>query len=212
MYVSPVNNIYPTYSKYNVSQINFTGIPKVKSPVGEVVVRTLDIGSYEGFPAGVLSNFTESHFVLDGKKIYSMEGFLQSLKTSDISEQEITCQLIGYNAKKVGHKYKKRKGYNPEVVYWNGKEYGRDSVDYRRLLKRAYAAKYKSDSTFRQALNATKGQVLQHSIGKNSILETILTEKEFVEILTELRDRNYINKFIVFMNNLFGRIISSFQI
>ncbi len=192
---------------------NIRPIQKVQSyfkcdteSMADKFIKTVDIGSTDAFPEGILSNFTESHFTLDGKKINSMEGFLQALKTPDVKQQEDICQLVGYQAKKIGHKLKKKGIYTPGTAYWNGKSYERGSKEFSDLLKRAYNAKYDADAEFRTALQATKGSKLVHSIGKNEIMETILTEKEFVDILTELRDKNYQKRIKFFMQDLLKKL------
>lgn len=177
--VKPYNQTTPIFSgKFN----------KTAAGLSDIFTRkTIDIGSGEDYPADILSNFTESHFTLDGKKINSMEGFLQSLKTPDIEEQEQVCRLTGYQAKKMSHKFKKRPDFSLKRIYWNGKEFDRDSIQFQNLLKKAYEAKYDADIEFRQALNASKHAKLVHTIGKNSTKETILTQNEFVDILQYLR-------------------------
>lgn len=193
----------------NISKINISPVcsikkafenctPFSKSKMGnssDTFIKTVDIYSQGEFPVGTLSNFTESHFTFEGKQINSMEGFLQSLKTADVTEQEQICRLVGPQAKKAGSKLKAEPGYNPEILHWNGKLYERNSKEYQDLLIRVYDAKYEADGVFRKALKATRGCELKHSIGKNSTAETILTEKEFVDILTNLRDKNYIKRF-----------------
>ena len=42
---------------------------------------------------------------------------------------------------------------------------------------------------FRAALMATRGMELYHSRGKSNPYKTILTEQEFCQILTDLRDK-----------------------
>lgn len=174
----------------------------ITEPIVDKFDRIIDIGSKKDFPSGTLSNFTESHFVLDNKQINSMEGFLQALKTPDIKEQEETCKLIGYQAKKMGNLYKQRENYNPQIAYWNGKTYNRESKSFDRLIKRAYKAKYEADPLFRKALKATQNYTLTHTIGKQSKKETILTEQEFIDILTNLRDKNQITKFKLALKKL----------
>lgn len=174
--VLPQNIIIPRHSKI-----------KFFLPQTDTFERTIDIGSSEEFPVGTLSNFTESKFEVDGVKINSMEGFLQSLKTKDKSKQEEICKMVGYQAKKAGRKLQKKQDYDPTVLYWKGKPIQRISLEYQKLLRKAYITKLSSDKTFRDALAATKGAKLTHSVGKSSPYETILTEQEFVNILTELR-------------------------
>lgn len=114
-----------------------------------------------------------------------MEGFLQSLKFENPDMQAQVCKLVGYAAKKRG-KFKnwKEKG----VLYWQGQEFSRRGSAYQELLDRAYEALAKNPG-FRDALLATGDAVLEHSIGRTSESETILTRKEFCGRLMKLRTR-----------------------
>ena len=148
----------------------------------------IDIHSKSPFPSCVLSNFHKSKFTLDGIKINSMEGFLQSLKTSDANLQKKICKLIGKEAKNAGNTLKEQ-GFDIHTIFWNGKEIDRFSEEYQELLQRAYEAKFRQDPLFRKALKATEGKTLIHSIGLQNKQETILTEKEFISLLEELRNK-----------------------
>lgn len=145
----------------------------------------MDVGSKHGYPSSALSNFSPHPFELDGVKISSMEGFLQSLKFSNPEMQKHICTLVGYAAKKAGrHKNWQRN----QTLYWQGAEYKRDSDEYQDLLDRAYEAMAGNDS-FRRALLASGDAVLTHSIGRTNPKETILTQSEFCRRLMRLRER-----------------------
>ncbi|MBQ3102498.1 hypothetical protein IJC60_05800 [bacterium] len=146
----------------------------------------IDIHSKGAFPSNVLSNFHKSKFELDGIKINSMEGFLQSLKTPDQKLQKKICKMVGKDAKIAGTTLKET-GFDGKTLHWNGKTLDRFSEDYQELLKRAYDAKFKKDSLFRKAIAATDGKTLTHSIGLQNKEETILTEKEFINMLELLK-------------------------
>ena len=158
--------------------------PVLTADVFETTI--IDIHSKGKFPANVLSNFTSSKFKLDGVRINSLEGFLQSLKTSDTKLQRKICRLTGTDAKKAGTALN-ASGFDRVNLFWNGKNINRLSEDYQNLLKRAFNERFRTDATFRNALEATKGKTLTHSIGLQSPQETILTEKEFIELLEDLR-------------------------
>lgn len=145
----------------------------------------MDIGSGTGYPAGTLSNFAPHPFEIDGVQCNSMEGFLQALKFESVDMQKYVCTLVGRSAKFKG---KKKKWFQKQELYWLGTVYKRDSDEYQNLLNRAYNQLYKNEG-FRKALEATKGCVLTHSIGKNKINETVLTTSEFCRRLTYLRDK-----------------------
>lgn len=145
----------------------------------------MDIGSGSGYPAGTLSNFAPHPFEIDGVQCNSMEGFLQALKFESVDMQKYVCTLVGRSAKFKG---KKKKWFQKQELYWLGTVYKRDSDEYQNLLNRAYNQLYKNEG-FRKALEATKGCVLTHYMGKNKINETVLTTSEFCRRLTYLRDK-----------------------
>ena len=143
----------------------------------------MDIGSGNSYPANALSNFAPHEFELDGVRCASMEGFLQSLKFKSAEMQEHVCSLVGKAAKFKG---KKKKWWLTHTLYWRGVEYNRDSEEYQELLKRAYTALCSNES-FRKAILASGSAVYTHSIGKNDIYHTILTEREFCSLLNMCR-------------------------
>jgi predicted NAD-dependent protein-ADP-ribosyltransferase YbiA (DUF1768 family) len=142
----------------------------------------MDIGSGNGYPSSALSNFAPHPFVLDGVEIASMEGFLQSLKFKNEEMQRYVCTLVGKAAK---YKGKDKKWWKTQTLYWQGKEYKRDSEEYQILLNRAYNALFQNEG-FKKALLSTTG-FLTHSIGKNDETKTVLTQAEFCGRLMKLR-------------------------
>lgn len=75
-----------------------------------------------------------------------------------------------------------------QTLYWNGKEYKRDSKEYQELLDRAFEALSKNDS-FKKALLASGDSVLTHEIGKSKESETVLTKREFISRLNKIREK-----------------------
>ncbi|MEE3344364.1 MAG: hypothetical protein VZS44_09760 [Bacilli bacterium] len=144
----------------------------------------MDIGSGAGYPSASLSNFAPHGFVIDGVECASMEGFLQSLKFSNPEIQAEVCKLVGKAAKFKG---KNKKWYRTQTLYWQGKEYKRDSEEYQELLDRAYNELAKNTG-FQKALLATGNSTLTHSIGKKKQSETVLTVKEFTSRLYRIRE------------------------
>jgi predicted NAD-dependent protein-ADP-ribosyltransferase YbiA (DUF1768 family) len=145
----------------------------------------MDIGSKNGYPSSALSNFAPHPFVIDGVKCNSMEGFLQSLKFSNMEMQEHICTLVGFNAKQSG---KGKNWQRTQTLYWRDKTYDRHSQEYQDLLDRVYNALAENDG-FKKALLATQDAVLTHSIGRTDNSETILTRQEFCSRLTRIRER-----------------------
>lgn len=144
----------------------------------------MNIGSGDSYPSCALSNFAPHPFTFDGVECASMEGFLQSLKFSNPDMQAHVCTLVGKAAKFKG---KKKKWYRDQTLYWKGTPIHRESEAYQILIENAYNALFLNDG-FRRALAATGKSTLTHSMGKNKMNETVLTEREFVRNLTRLRD------------------------
>ena len=132
-----------------------------------------------------LSNFTEHNFTLDGVECASMEGFLQSLKYLCPKKQREICKLTGKVAKEAGDGKKLWK--LTHTAFWQGKCYDRLSPEFRELIFRAYSAMYEKNASFREALAASRGAKLCHSIGEPNPKKTILTEREFLCMLYRLR-------------------------
>lgn len=147
----------------------------------------MDIGAGKAYPAGALSNFSPSPFVLDGINIASMEGFLQSLKFSNPEKQVYVCGLVGKKAKFTG---KRKRWQRDGILWWRGKEINRYSQDYQDLLARAFAAKFDQNESARKALLASGKAVFRHSLGKNKQSETVLTVTEFCSLLTKNREKH----------------------
>lgn len=145
----------------------------------------MDIGSKAGYPASALSNFAPHKFIFDGVECASMEGFLQLLKFKSPEMQKEVCKLVGKAAKFKG----KHKNWRvTQTLYWKGKEYKRDSDEYQELLDNAYISLFNQSESFRNALKATGSSSITHSIGKNKINETVLTQTEFCSRLLKLRN------------------------
>ena len=132
-----------------------------------------------------LSNFCETDFVFDDVQIKSLEGFLQSLKTKDEQKQKLICSLIGKDAKTVGSFLTE---YDGTHLYWKGKPIDRFSEEYHALLRRVYLARFEHDANFRQALEYTKNKKLIHTVGNSDPQKTILTDAEFINLLSELHE------------------------
>ena len=143
----------------------------------------MDISSNGSYPSNKLSNFAGNAFEMDGVKIASMEGFLQSLKCMNPDMQEHICSLVGKAAKQAGSK---RNWRMSQVLHWRGERYKRGSAEYQELLDRAYLSMYTQSEGFRKALNMTSGN-LTHSLGRTKESETILTRQEFTSRLMKLR-------------------------
>ncbi len=146
--------------------------------------KIINIYSKGEYPANVLSNFYPNSFEIDGVACASMEGFLQSLKFKNKEKQRKICALVGIEAKNAG-----RKKWLWKItgnVYWQGKRIKRDGKDFKNLLVKGYRELLKNP-TFYKALEDSYGCTYTHSIGKNDARKTILTEKEFIWLLNQMR-------------------------
>lgn len=132
-----------------------------------------------------LSNFTAYEFYLDGVRCNSMEGFIQSLKFSDIEKQKEVCLLVGKDAKFKG---KKKKWWKTQTLHWLGVVVDRHSEEYQFLLRRAFTS-LSENVKFSDVLLKTVGKKLRHAHGKKDPNFTILTEEELCSILTEIREK-----------------------
>lgn len=148
--------------------------------------NTLDIRSNGMYPSNVLSNLCSNGFRFEGIVCGSMEGFLQSLKHKEKDKQLQICSMKGGNARK----HSVTSWQTDQIVWWKGQAIDRQSEDYQKLLRRAYQAMFDQSERFRAALMSTRGITLIHSSGEENPYKTILTEQEFCQILTDMRD-NY---------------------
>lgn len=142
-----------------------------------------DISSKNEYPSSALSNFATYNFTLDGIFCNSMESFLQSLKFEKIDIQHSICGMGSYDAWKLG---RNNKWFRDGILYWNGTDIVRTSLDYQYLLDRAYDEVFKHEG-FKKALGLTGDYVLTHKMGKTSPRITVLTRDEFTHRLTKLR-------------------------
>ena len=148
--------------------------------------NTLDIRSNGMYPSNVLSNLCSNGFRFEGMICGSMEGFLQSLKQKDRDKQRQICSMKGGNARK----HSVTSWQTDQIVWWKGVAIDRQSEEYQQLLRRAYQTMFDQSERFRAALMSTRGITLIHSSGDENPYKTILTEQEFCQILTDMRD-NY---------------------
>ncbi len=150
-------------------------------------VGIIDIHSKGEYPSCALSNFAEYEFYVDGIKCLSMEGFLQGLKFKNTEKQKKVCLLSGVNAKNSSRRtFAQLRWRLTHNLYWQGKRINRYSDEYQLLLDKAYDELSKNGE-FIKALKLSENKVLVHSIGKNNMSETVLTEREFISRLEKLR-------------------------
>jgi predicted NAD-dependent protein-ADP-ribosyltransferase YbiA (DUF1768 family) len=144
----------------------------------------MDIGSGREYPANALSNFSPHPFIFRGFQINSMEGFLQGLKFVSLAKQEYVFTLVGKAAKFAG---KNKKWWRDQRLYFQGEPINRCSKEYDSLLIEAYTEMTKQSDSFRRALLASHNAVFTHSMGKSDKHRTVLTEREFCNLLFWMR-------------------------
>ncbi len=144
----------------------------------------MDIHSKSEYPFNMLSNWAPHQFEIDGVKCGSMEGFLQSLKYRNVTNQQAVCALSGKEAEAVGNKKWLWKWTHN--VWWQGQKIKRSSEKFSQLIERAYM-KLSENSDFAKALIKSGDAVLEYSIAGHDPFKTILTEEEFVVQLTKVR-------------------------
>lgn len=140
----------------------------------------IDVHSKKPYPANALSNYFPHRFEMDGLEITCMEAFLQSTKCPDIAFQKVICQkMTAKEAKAVGATYDwKSNG----MLYWQGYQFSRYSMEYWRLLMRAYG-KLCEVPAFQRAMSHSGHKILFHSVGRWSRKDTCLTTWEFLLLL-----------------------------
>lgn len=147
-------------------------------------MKQINIHSQLGGNAAILSNLYPKPFLMDGEFFGSIEGFLQGLRVKDISRQKEIFAKSGIDAKKVGRAFPIKN----DTLYYRGKQFNRYSDYYQVLLKEAYLHCYYQCDIFKQAIKDTKDCEFIHSIGKDDMSQTILTNSEFINNLYSLRD------------------------
>lgn len=140
-------------------------------------------GSLNSIESG-LSNFNKYPFYMDGYFICSLEGFIQGLKFESIEDQKHVFSLHGISALNVG----RTKRVKNNTIYYNGTPINRYTDAYKRLMYKAYILSARSNERFMKLLEASKGVPLDHSMHHNDKEKTLLTTKEFIDILDFIRD------------------------
>ena len=124
---------------------------------------------------------------MDGIQFGGLEGFLQGCKVRNHEQQKRIFGMSGLVAQQTGRAY--ARAQDRGTLFWLGIPFSRYSAAWKELYTSAYFEAALQNKGFRDALQATKGKVLKHSMASHlSECDTILTEKEFIDILNKLRD------------------------
>lgn len=132
--------------------------------------------------ASLMSNFAHTPFVLDGRTYGSVEGFYQSLKFSDPLKRIEVAGLWGRAAKRAGGRSQ------PSLTEYNGQTLQLGSAEHHELIKRAIRGKLDQHPDLAREFAATHPRPIQHDLGHPESSSTKLPARDFVRILTELRD------------------------
>lgn len=144
-----------------------------------------------------LSNLYPYEFEIDGYKMKSWEGFIQSLKTPDIELKKQLWGMYGYKAWKSGQKIN---WWDKQELYWITKPIKRESNEYTELITRSYDCLYKQNKEYRKALKESLPYKLDHKIGKVGKSNTLLTKSEYLFQLDRLRNKIKSRNFYNLMN------------
>lgn len=174
-------------------------------PIHNENVVDICIQSYD-FNYRNLSNWAAYEFEFDGFICPSMETLLQAMKFSDPEKQIEVLRMSNEAAAQEAIRSGMEKRWKKDgLLYWKGQAYQRNGAEYHELLQRAYVSKLEcNNNRLMDALNRTKGMSFSSSNGmsvgqeKRLIItcselpknptEAVITEQEFCEILTSIRD------------------------
>jgi hypothetical protein len=148
------------------------------------VTNTLECSYREQGIGKILSNLYPHQFMFRERVFASMEGFLQSLKTTDLDTAVSLACMHGIQAWKEGQKYNWKE---TQLLHFEGIEYKRESEEYIALIASAYDALFDQCTLFRNALALSHPKVLTHD-GKSDKKDSVLTVSEYIGNLTRLRE------------------------
>lgn len=143
--------------------------------------KALDLSRCLDYPTDVLNNESDNAFMFDGVSCGSMESLLHALMEPDELRQRHICLMAGTQAATLPTDH-----FNG-TIWWKGEEMAHESPAFMQLVTRAYEALFVQSPNFQNALMATTGRRLYHS-GK----VTLLTERQFCGILTDIRLRSHL--------------------
>jgi len=160
----------------------------LKIIIGNTISETdkwIDVGyKNSGDFSKTLSNLFPYTFKFRGKKLASIENFFQGIKFKDKKIQNYVFDYYGIPSVhiKVANNYDWTK---TGIIYWQGKEIKRDSIEYDILVDELYISAIQNP-IYRSALCNCDKDII-HSIGKNDKKETTFTRYEFEFMLNCLR-------------------------
>lgn len=159
----------------NQSQI-YQQLSEAKEGLREEVPQTLNIwaGTNENT---LLSNLAPSLLVIDGFSYESVEHAYQTLKSGKINAKAYSWAEKNRAAFKAGQKVQSDRVLGPA-----------DTSKNILLMEKLLKERYQQDTSFRQALDATRGKILTHEQDQG------IWRIEFPKILTRIRDKENFKK------------------
>ena len=159
----------------NQSQ-TYQRLSEAKEGLREEVPQTLNIwaGTNENT---LLSNLAPSLLVIDGFSYESVEHAYQTLKSGKMNAKAYSWAEKNRAAFKTGQKVQSDRVLGPA-----------DTSKNILLMEKLLKERYQQDTSFRQALDATRGKVLTHEQDPG------IWRIEFPKILTRIRDKENFNK------------------
>ncbi len=159
----------------NQSQ-TYQQLSEVKEGLREDVPQTLNIwaGTNENT---LLSNLAPSLLVIDGFSYESVEHAYQTLKSGKMNAKAYSWAEKNRAAFKTGQKVQSDRVLGPA-----------DTSKNILLMEKLLKERYQQDTSFRQALDATRGKVLTHEQDQG------IWKVEFPKILTRIRDKENFKK------------------
>lgn len=165
-----IEELAPNQSK------TYQQLSETKEGLREEVPQTLNIwaGTNENT---LLSNLAPSLLVIDGFSYESVEHAYQTLKSGKINAKAYSWAEKNRAAFKTGQKVQSDRVLGPA-----------DTSKNILLMEKLLKERYQQDTSFRQALDATRGKVLTHEQDPG------IWRIEFPKILTRIRDKENFNK------------------
>ena len=154
-----------------------------EKPIGEST-KWINVGyNLSGTYSKVLSNLFHYDFVFRGKNLRSIEGFFQGIKFKDIEMQNMVLEYSGIesNCIKVAAE---RDWKETGIIYWQGKEIKRDSLEYDEMVDELYISAIQNP-LYRSILKKIDKLII-HSIGEENKENTVFTRYEFEYMLNAL--------------------------
>ncbi len=153
-----------------------------------IVIKAREINPEGRHPEDILSRLCNNDFCFDGVQCGCMESFLQSLRFDNEEVQRKFCVMSAFDLLNRLEWHDDSDWQEIRTLWWKGKPFQRDSHRFRNLVYRAYSEMFRWSDRFRSVLMSTQGKKLVFDSGKSSPLSCILTDKEFIKILTRLRN------------------------